>query len=267
MFVIMRILTVEQSPISLRSMKRRHGSYPAPEVRIFRITTAAETAPHSPAQDSSAPGLDRELTTCSTERFARMSIREKHRCFQRQAYEIKQLRRKLRKSGEKERKMAEREMLSAQATIKAAGGFDLEDQRHLLDNLVKAINSGRLSPGSLAYSRICTMVRSKLSIATESRGAGQISFPERTVGISQKECGEFRLLPHNESIFRALVGEGRPEARRQDVDSETSRYLVTQGEIIKGLGYGQFLSSMDKQKEKRAGFGLSRRGDYSWNLS
>jgi len=139
--------------------------------------------------------------------FSKLTPREQRLRFLNQADEIRRLRKKLRKySGNKGRK--EDSVLQKAIDKLRVAKFEIEDQKQLVENLIKAINSGKLVPNTLAYNQICTILRDLLALpCPESHHA--IRLPEKTIPVSKLEYEEYMKLPCTPAVLRALVGRGQ----------------------------------------------------------
>ena len=199
--------------------------------------------------------------------FQQMNNEEKRRCFQRQAYEIKQLRRKLRKCANDSRiefDSLEPETKRAQMLLQSVN-CELPDQKEMIENLIKAVNTGKLVPETLPFSRISTILRNGMENGKEvdKSKAEHVTFPEKSVAISKKESNQYKYLPKSEQVYRALVGDDIKSSKAdtstisldQTTSSEESlslkRYLITQGELLKEMTFEDFLRSIWKQKSSR----------------
>ncbi len=180
-------------------------------------------------------------TTWSLEQIERLSPKEQYVYFQNQAYEIKQLRRKIRKCCQRRGKLLEAEILQTQEVLQSAT-FELDDQRLLVENLLRALREGQLAPNTLVYNHICTIVRNMLDIPVEHKGARFIQFQSKELAITEKESREYVQLPRDASVFRALVGQqaGEGDVQRKEVDW----YLLMHSELLKKMTYAQFAGGM-----------------------
>jgi hypothetical protein len=224
--------------------------------RVFKVTQVP-TPPAGPPTANRAqpppPAASEEEPIWSEEAFGKLSGDEQYKVFQGQAYEIKQLRRKLRKNDHKRYNKLEAEMQEAHRIIED-NSFELEDQRYILDNLVKALNQGVLTPNTLPFNHICTILRDKLNTTLTNGPTSCIKLPEKTIAISKKEEEEYLHLPRCVKLFRALVGRQDPEnppvphpPREPNVELE--QYLQMQAGILKSMTYEQFQRSLEMSKK------------------
>ncbi len=155
--------------------------------------------------------------------FSKLTPAEQRLRFINQAQEIKRLRRKLRKySGQKGKR--EDSLLQRAIDRVRTAKHELEDQKCLIENIAKAINSGRLLPGTLGYSQICTILRDVLGLpCPESKHS--INLPEKTIPISQTEYEVYKKLPCTPGVLRAMIGR---EQRGVEDPSELLRALHIQ---------------------------------------
>lgn len=176
--------------------------------------------------------------------FASMSPEEKYKEFQSQAYEIKQLRRKIRKMDQKCHRKLENDMHLSFDMIKQYG-LELADQGEIIQNLIKATNQGKLIPNTLPYNRICTILRDKLQIPVEHSKCYLLKFPEKTVAISKLESEEYNSLAHSEDILRLIIGD---PVHKSEGKEELHKYLQMQAQILKKMTYSQFVKSLAREK-------------------
>jgi len=155
--------------------------------------------------------------------FSKLTSKEQLERFKNQAQEIRRLRKKLAKSMAAKSKKPNSEIQKALEKVKFAK-HELEDQQFLVENIVKAVNSGVLLPNTLAYNQICTILRNLLG----TQGASSkymVRLPECTVPISTLEFEEYSKLPCTPGVLRALLGK---EQRGVEDLSELLRALHLQ---------------------------------------
>ena len=106
----------------------------------------------------------------------------------------------------------------------------IEDQRFLLENLCCLLASGRLDAQSLAFKKICTIVRSKLSAAELShmrevfaqdgcerpRKRVIIEFPDQKLEISEEEHELYRPYEQSELALRLFTGAVKESTEKPD---------------------------------------------------
>ena len=125
---------------------------------------------------------------------------------------------------------------NAVAKIRAAS-VTLEDQRYMLENLCGLIASGRLDTKSLAFKKISTIVRSKLSppelICLKDRYTNEglepinkkrimINFPEQKLEISEEEHDLYKPSKKEEYFLRLITGTHQEhKAQRSLIKKDT----------------------------------------------
>ncbi len=188
------------------------------------LPPAAVPVPHDTESEDS-PITEKEL-----ESFEQLPAEAKYSQFQSQAYEIKQLRRKLRKYDQKSTcNDISHELKQAQSALQASAGIELTDQKCLIENLLRALQKSKLVPGSFQYDRVCAIVRNALS---QGSAEGKME--------TMREEAEYAKLPASPEIREALVGK---QDLLQD-KSEAERFLLMQANILKGMDYAQFVNSI-----------------------
>ncbi len=183
------------------------------------------------------------------EEFEKLTPVAKYVQFRTQAYEIKQLRRKLRKSDTKQEDKLEGELQRAK-DVTAACASELPDQRALVPNTLRALGESFLIPNTLQYNRICTIIRNALSISASH--SQYLALPDKTVPISRKEGEEFMKLPNSLEVYRALLGEAGPARPGMVIGecerAEAGQYFRLQAEALKKMTFRQFVSSMARAR-------------------
>jgi len=212
--------------------------------QIFRITRVNNEGleVHKLSQYRTCSSLKEAELVMTEEQLSRMTPKQQYSRFQGQAYEIKQLRRKLRKFSPSNGKPLEEETLEAKEILKNTE-FELSDQRHIIDNLIKALMTGMLTPGSLQYDRLCTIVRNAMNIKTESKTGRHITLPGKEIAITEKEHKHYVQLPRSNALLRALAGDlpqsvKGEEAQRQEVEN----YLAIHADLIKKMSFKDFVA-------------------------
>ena len=137
--------------------------------------------------------------------FSKLTQKEQHLRFLNQAEEIRMLRKKLRKYTGSRGKKEDSMLQSAINKLKPVK-FELEDQKLLVENLIKAINTGKLVPNTLAYNQICTILRVALGQPCPE-AKYTIKLPEGTIPISKVEYEEYMKLPCTPGVLRSLIGK------------------------------------------------------------
>lgn len=175
--------------------------------------------------------------------FSKLTAEEKERRCHNMSKEVKQLRRKIRNmeerlarsnSGQDYRPdehhsngVTDSMVQRARDKIKTYQGFELSDQKDLIENLCTVIAQDRMKPDSLAFYMLCTLVRGFLTNEEWTKYEHQptnnpnsaneeeqlknkeicVSFPEKEVRISKKEFKVFAPYHENEQIMRLLTGQ------------------------------------------------------------
>ncbi len=196
---------------------------------IARIDKSASTTDVS-AVDCKNPDTTGQADTdkvrvgvSSKVNFSKLTQKEQHLRFQNQALEIKRLRKKLSKYMSNKGRRENSELQKAVDRVKSAK-HEFEDQGMLVENVVKAVNTGKIVPNTLAYNQICTILRDVLAIPCPA-SKHAIRLPETTVPISRVEYEEYSRLPCTPAVLRALVGR---EQRHMEDLSEVLRALHMQ---------------------------------------
>ncbi len=202
--------------------------------------------PHIEDKEEAA-ALQQEL-----EAFERLTPVSKYVQFRSQAYEIKQLRRKLRKTEAKRGRKLENELRRTKDSLHSAA-TELPDQRFLVENLLRALNDSILLPNSFQYDKICTLLRNALG--TGASHDEYLAIPGKVVAITHREGQEYRKLPNNLELYRALLGESaavQKLSKTSDGDrQEAEQYFRLQAEILKHMTFPQFVSSMVQSRSKQ----------------
>ena len=192
--------------------------------RIEKSSTADASAANqidSKNSDVLEPEPDKVRVGVSSKvNFSKLTAKEQRLRFQNQAQEIKKLRKKLSKYMSNKGKKENSELQKAMERIKSSK-HELEDQSLLIENVVKAINTGKILPNTLPYNQICTILRDVLSIRSPSYKYS-IRLPEGVVPISCVEYEEYMKLPCIPAVLRSLVGR---EQRNSEDLSELLRAL------------------------------------------
>lgn len=185
--------------------------------------------------------------------FSKLTAEEKERRCHNMSKEVKQLRRKIRNMEERLARcnnggdyradeyatngVTDSMVQRARDKIRNYQGYELSDQKDLIENLCTVISQERLKPDSLAYYMLCTLVRGFLtneewakyehqptnnpSSANEEEQLKNkeicVSFPEKEVRISKKEFKVFAPYHENEQIMRLLTGQYTDSGTSQEV--------------------------------------------------
>ena len=131
------------------------------------------------SEDESPYSDDPKSRTSASSRvnFSKLTAEEKERRCQNMSKEVKSLRRKIKLleqkittgggSVEDVENTAQKDFESsllyqALDKLKTFRGYELSDQKDILENFSQMVADGRLHPDSLAFSQICTLIRSHL---------------------------------------------------------------------------------------------------------
>eukprot|EP00826_Nyctotherus_ovalis_P001212 TRINITY_DN10164_c0_g6_i1.p1 TRINITY_DN10164_c0_g6~~TRINITY_DN10164_c0_g6_i1.p1 ORF type:complete len:229 (-),score=70.05 TRINITY_DN10164_c0_g6_i1:170-856(-) len=143
--------------------------------------------------------------------FSKLTPKEQLLRFQNQAEEIQKLRRRLSKLMLSKGKHEATDLQRAVDRVKAHK-YELDDQKSLIENIVRGINQGSIAPNSLAYNQICTILREALHI-TPVEAKYRIKLGEAEVPVSMLEYETYSKLPCTPAVLRTLLGkeQERPE--------------------------------------------------------
>ena len=178
------------------------------------------------------PQIDDLDNPPSLDKFDKLSPSMKYTKFQAQAYEIKQLKRKIRKSARTPIKDVMKSFSDAERIVKRAK-VELEDQQNIMENLLVALNEGKLIPKSFAFDRICTIVRSALD--------------DKNYDMTSKEKLEYGYMTKLEKTMNVLRGK---EIEKECTEKEKAEeYLLIHGEFLKNLSYSDFLKILKENKD------------------
>ena len=240
--------TTNQS-IAVKTKYEGVVSNPACVFRITKVEQPILTMIPKEVADVSKPKENEVIFT--EEQLARMTPKQQYSCFQTQAYEIKQLRRKLRKVCQKRGKLLEAEIYQAHEQLQNCD-FELPDQKYLIENLIKALKAGSLAPNTFQYDHLCTIVRNTLNLKTEKGSAKCIRLPDKELPITERERKEYMQLPNNVSLIKVLVGQPNAKCKvspEEEQKREVERYLAIHGELFKRMTFRQFLASIKASKK------------------
>eukprot|EP00344_Euplotes_crassus_P001070 CAMPEP_0197006936 /NCGR_PEP_ID=MMETSP1380-20130617/38043_1 /TAXON_ID=5936 /ORGANISM="Euplotes crassus, Strain CT5" /LENGTH=391 /DNA_ID=CAMNT_0042426795 /DNA_START=132 /DNA_END=1307 /DNA_ORIENTATION=- len=198
---------------------------------------------HNDSDDNYSDDPKSRTSASSRVNFSKLTAEEKERRCHNMSKEVKQLRRKIRNMEERLARtsndaegsgsrdyssgVGEASIQSAKDKIKSFKGFELSDQKDLIDNLCSALAQERMKPDSLAYYMLCTIVRGFLTdeewaqkyAAKEEPDADKdsgdmfknkeivVTLPGKDVRISKKEYQVFAPFQDNEKIMRLLTGQ------------------------------------------------------------
>lgn len=198
-----------------------------------------ESKDNNDSDDAYSDDPKSRTSASSRVNFSKLTAEEKERRCHNMSKEVKQLRRKIRNMEERLARssggtdyrqgednnsgLSDTMVQRAKEKIKSYQGYELSDQKDLIENLCAVITQDRLKTDSLAYYMICTLVRSYLTNEEwnkyEQNGDHNddkddnndkeilVSFPEKEVRISKKEFQFFAPYHENEQIMRLLTGQ------------------------------------------------------------
>lgn len=134
---------------------------------------------HNDSDDNYSDDPKSRTSASSRVNFSKLTAEEKERRCHNMSKEVKQLRRKIRNMEERLARtnndaegsgtrdyssgVGEASIQLAKDKIKHFKGFELSDQKDLIDNLCSALAQERMKPDSLAYYMLCTIVRGFLT--------------------------------------------------------------------------------------------------------
>ena len=186
----------------------------------------------STSDDCAVSTENKRTSANSRVNFSKQTPDEKEQRCANLAKEVKELRRQLKKGGidaqakstpslnapSERTSQGIENYTSAQVKLRECS-FEIEDQHFLLDNLCKLIVSGRLPTDSFAFNKICTIVRSRLSLEEQNESRTEfnegenrpqkrilINLPEQELEISEVEHVFYRPFEHSEILLRLLTG-------------------------------------------------------------
>lgn len=84
--------------------------------------------------------------------------------------------------------------------------YDLDDQNQLIENLSKAIITGKLKPNSLGLNQICTILRDVLGIQCEEKGY-VIALPDKNLSVSKIEYDTYIRTRCTEGVLLKILGK------------------------------------------------------------
>jgi hypothetical protein len=89
-------------------------------------------------------------------------------------------------------------------------GFEYDDQKHLLENLISLLAEDKLKLDSLAYKRICSILRlllkkEKIKNISKYGNKSTVQFPEQEVFISNQEYKSLEKFKGDTEALRAIL--------------------------------------------------------------
>lgn len=137
--------------------------------------------------------------------FSKLTSKEQLQRFQNQAQEIQRLRRRLSKLMLAKGKHEITDVQKAIDKVKAYK-YELDDQRFLVENIVKGIIERTIAPNTLAYNQICTILREALHISPQETKY-TIKLGETELPISILEYEVYTKLPCTPAVLHTLLGK------------------------------------------------------------
>lgn len=142
--------------------------------------------------------------------FSKLTSKEQLQRFQNQEQEIRQLRRRLGKLLLARGKHAASDLQRAVDRVKHHK-YELDDQRLLVENLVKGIAGKTIAPNTLAYNQICTILREALKLSP-LEAKHSIKLDSAEVPISLLEYEVYSKLPCTPAVLHTFLGKERERA-------------------------------------------------------
>jgi hypothetical protein len=175
--------------------------------------------PTDSSQDEGDPKNSKiRVGVSSKVNFTKLSRREKYMRYHNQAHEIKKLRKKFAQYSHCDTRKPRADVLRAADKAKTYKP-DMEDQAEIVENLVHAVKTRVLLPGTLGYNQICTILRDVLHLSYPD-WKYQLKLPETTVALSSYECMEYGKLSCTPQIYRLLLG------RKHDAQDDPEHMLL-----------------------------------------
>ena len=161
--------------------------------------------------------------------FSKLSPKEQLQRFRNQAQEIKELRHRLSKKMLMKSKKQVSDIQKAIDKVKSQN-YELDDQKFLVENLVKGICKGVIVPNTLAYNQICTILREVLS-TTVREAKYNIKLDRIEVPISQLEYETYSKLPFTPGALQTFIGKEQT-------------HIECSGELLRKLNLQAFAKAM-----------------------
>ena len=187
-------------------------------------------------------GMPQNRTCCSSkenelimteELLSRMTPNQQYTCFKKQAYKLKQLKKKLRRFSLEER------IIEAKEKLKDIT-FELSDQRFIVDNMIEALKIGALLPNTLQYDRLCSIVRNTMNLKSQPKTGNHLILPKKIIAITEKEQRQYTKLAKRSSLLEVIMGELPKNL------GEVENYLDIHAELIMNMSYKDFIKVIKK---------------------
>ena len=109
-------------------------------------------------------------------------------------------------------------IVKALKKIRNYDDFEFNDQKHIIENMINFIADDTLKLDSLAFKKICSLIRillpaEKVRYISKKQSKVTISFPETEVAITNKEYLSLAKFKDNEDVLRAALGIENPKER------------------------------------------------------
>jgi hypothetical protein len=107
-------------------------------------------------------------------------------------------------------------IIKALKKIRNHDNLEFNDQKHIIENIINFIANDTLKLDSLAYKKICSLLRiqipsDKVRYISKKDSKVTISFPETEVVITNKEYLTLVKFKDNEDVLRAALGMENPK--------------------------------------------------------
>lgn len=140
--------------------------------------------------------------------FSKLSEEEQLCRYKNQVIKVQTLKAQIKKIIKTKGGKISRSLKVAQEKLYSAK-HELPDRKHLLENLLEAITTGKLKPNSLAYCQICAILRSALGTSyTNSKYL--IQLPEEYIAITSHEYKAYTGIALGADYLRSIVGLEQP---------------------------------------------------------
>eukprot|EP00826_Nyctotherus_ovalis_P006851 TRINITY_DN11672_c0_g1_i2.p2 TRINITY_DN11672_c0_g1~~TRINITY_DN11672_c0_g1_i2.p2 ORF type:complete len:181 (+),score=31.00 TRINITY_DN11672_c0_g1_i2:240-782(+) len=143
-------------------------------------------------------GKDGRVQASSKVNFSKLTPAEQRQRYVNQKAEIRRLKKQLQKYS------GECDLLSLQQFC-SAFNHNGDEQKTLIENICKAIISGKMVPNSLGYNQVCTILRDLLQVPYSGNGYS-ISLPDKKLNISSVEYESYAKVPCTDSILLKIIG-------------------------------------------------------------
>lgn len=198
---------IPQQPSSIIEIeKRTNGSYSIKKQKNNNISCHPKNF-HEDSDDFDCDNM--RVGASSKVNFSKLNIDEQKKRYVNQAEKINRLKRKLEKFASIKGKRKNLSLLKAVEKIRGSR-YDLEDQRFIMENTLKAINTGKLKTDSLGYNQISTIIRNSLGHSHESN-LRELNVCGKPIAISDIEYNTYERCLCNESTIGIMMGMDKIE--------------------------------------------------------